>query len=112
MRRALFIPDNAPPGSILGARNAMSSSIAISGVRCIITYILLPLLGPVVGLGSVGPWLGLALGAVSVVFIVMSMRRFFAADHRLRWAYGGVGIVLLVVVAVQSWFDLADLLSR
>jgi hypothetical protein len=90
----------------------MSSSIAISGVRCIITYILLPLLGPLVGLGGIGPWLGLALGAVSVVFIVKSMRRFFAADHRLRWAYGTVGIVLLVVVAVQSWFDVADLLNR
>lgn len=111
MRRALFIADDSPRGSILGARNAMSGSIAISGVRCIITYIALPLLGPVVGLGGVGPVLGLALGAVSVVFIVLSMRRFFAADHRLRWAYGGVGIALLVVVAVQSWFDITGLLT-
>lgn len=112
MRRVLFIADDAAPGSILGARNAMSSSLAISGVRCIITYILLPLVGPLVGLGGAGPWLGLALGGVSVVFIVKSMRRFFAADHRLRWAYGTVGMVLMVVVAVQSWVDLTHLLSR
>ena len=104
MRRALFIPDDAAPGSLMGARNAMSSSIAISGVRCIFTYILIPLVGPLVGLGGAGPVLGLVLGAVSVVFIIMSMRRFFAADHRMRWAYGGVGMVLLVINVVYLVF--------
>jgi hypothetical protein len=112
MRRVLRIPDDGPRGSIMGAQNALSGSLAISGIRCIITYILLPLMGPVLGLGGIGPVLGLTLGAVSVVFIVMSMRRFFAADHKWRWGYASVGMALIVLVVVQSAFDIAHLLGR
>jgi hypothetical protein len=111
MRRVLFIEDSAPPGSIMGGRNALSGSIAISGIRCLITYIFIPLLGPVVGLGGFGPVLGLSLGALSVVFIVMSMRRFFAADHKWRWGYASIGIVLMLVVLVQSVFDIKTVLG-
>lgn len=112
MRRLLRIPDNGPRGSIMGAQNALSGSIAISGIRCIFTYILIPLMGPVLGLGGIAPVLGLALGAVSVVFIVMSMRRFFAAEHKWRWGYASVGMALVVLVIVQSAFDVAHLLGR
>lgn len=111
MRRILRIDDSAPPGSIMGGRNALSGSIAISGVRCLFTYIFIPLLGPVVGLGGAGPILGLSLGALSVVFIILSMRRFFAADHKWRWGYAAIGGVLLVVVAVQSVLDIRTLLT-
>jgi hypothetical protein len=55
--------------------------------------------------------LGLALGALSVVFIVKSMRRFFAAEHKWRWGYASIGIVLIIVVIVQSAFDIAALAS-
>lgn len=96
----------------MGAQNALSGSIAISGIRCIFTYILIPLMGPVLGLGGIAPVLGLALGAVSVVFIVMSMRRFFAAEHKWRWGYASVGMALVVLVIVQSAFDIAHLLGR
>ena len=111
MRRILLLPDDGPRGSIMGATNALSGSIAISGIRCIITYILIPLAGPILGLGVVGPYLGLALGTLSVVFIVKSMRRFFAAEHKWRWGYASIGIVLVVVVIVQSAFDIAALAS-
>lgn len=96
----------------MGAQNALSGSIAISGIRCIFTYILIPLMGPVLGLGGIAPVLGLALGAMSVVFIVMSMRRFFAAEHKWRWGYASVGMALVVLVIVQSAFDIAHLLGR
>jgi hypothetical protein len=95
----------------MGAQNAMSGSIAISGIRCLITYILFPLLGPVAGLGGVGPVIGLVLGAVSLVFVVFSMRRFFAAGHRWRWAYGSVGAAIIVLVVVQSFFDIRHLVT-
>jgi hypothetical protein len=112
MRSVLRIPDDGPRGSIMGAQNALSGSIAISGIRCIITYIAIPLMGPILGLGGVGPTLGLALGALSMVFIVISTRRFFAADHKWRWGYASVGMALIVLVIVQSAFDIAHLLGR
>lgn len=112
MRRLLRIPDDGPRGSIMGAQNALSGSIALSGIRCIFTYIVIPLMGPILGLGGIAPALGLALGALSVVFIVMSMRRFFAAEHKWRWGYASVGIALMLLVAVQSVFDIAHLLGN
>jgi hypothetical protein len=112
MRRLLRLPVDGPKASIMGAHNAFSGSIAISAVRCLITYVAIPLLGPVVGLaGNVGPVLGLVLGAVSIGFISFSVRRFFAADHKWRWWYAGVGGGLLVLLFVQAGIDVRDLLA-
>src|SRR5690606_12648964 len=83
VRRLLFLDPEAPKVSILGAESAFQKSIAISAIRCLITYIALPLLRPVVDLsGGVGPVLGLVVGTVSMVAIVFAARRFFAADHK------------------------------
>ncbi|MDP1805719.1 MAG: hypothetical protein Q8K72_11170, partial [Acidimicrobiales bacterium] len=72
---------------------------------------LLPLLKPVIDLsGGVGPILGLVIGAISAVAIIYSMRRFWAADHRMRWAYTVVGGGILVLLAFQAVGDVAALL--
>ena len=85
-RRILRLPVDAPRESIFGTESVFGRSIAISAVRCLITYVFLPLLAPVLKVsGTLGPVLGLVLGAVSMVAIVVSKRRFFAADHKYRW---------------------------
>jgi hypothetical protein len=82
----------------------------ISAARCLLTYIVLPILGPVVGFsGRVGPVVGLVVGAVSMVAIVASIRRFFAADHRWRWRYTGLGGSILGLLVVQGAIDIAEL---
>ena len=111
MRRLLRLPDDAPPVSLLAAQRAFGKSILISGARCLLTYVLLPLLGPVVGIsGAAGPMLGIVLGLVSMAAIVLATRRFFAADHRWRWAYATVGGVIFVGMIVSVTFDVARLL--
>ena len=108
MRRLLRLPAGADPNAT--AEKAFGTSILISTVRCLLTYVLLPLLKPVVDLsGGVGPILGLVIGSVSAVAIVYSMRRFWRADHRLRWAYTVVGGGILVLLAVQAVGDVAAL---
>jgi hypothetical protein len=108
MRRLLRLPAGADPSAT--AEKAFGTSILISTVRCLLTYVLLPLLKPVVDLsGGVGPILGLVIGAVSAAAIVYSMRRFWRADHRLRWAYTVVGGGILVLLAVQAVGDIAAL---
>jgi hypothetical protein len=78
MRRLLRLPADAPKQSIFGTESVFGKSIAVSAVRCLITYVFLPLLAPIVNLtGALGPLLGLLLGAVSMTAIVISMRRFF-----------------------------------
>jgi hypothetical protein len=83
----------------------------VSTVRCLLTYVLLPLLKPMIDLsGGVGPTLGLVIGAVSATAIVFSMRRFWRANHRLRWAYTVLGGGILVLLAIQAVGDVAALL--
>ncbi|HEX2273323.1 MAG TPA: hypothetical protein VHG90_05580 [Acidimicrobiales bacterium] len=108
MRRLLRVrTGEASPRS---AENVFGASIVLSTVRCLLTYVVLPLLKPVVDLsGGVGPALGLFIGTVSAVAIVASMRRFWAADHRLRWGYSVIGGGILVLLVVQAVGDVASL---
>jgi hypothetical protein len=110
MRRLLRLPEDGPKVSIIDAQNSFSKSIAISGMRCLVTYVALPLLAPIVDLsGAAGPILGLLLGTVSMVAIVFSSRRFFAADHKWRWAYTGIGAGIFVLLIVSAVYDLRTL---
>jgi hypothetical protein len=111
-RRVLRLDPDGPKASLFGAHNAFSKSIGISATRCLITYIMLPLMAPVVDLsGGVGPILGLTLSIVSVTAIFFATRRFFAADHKYRWAYAGVGSGLVVLLVVQGLIDLVALVT-
>ncbi len=112
MRRILRIPDDGARASARSAENAFSTSVFISAVRCLLTYVLVPVLGPIVGIaGNVGPVLGLVVGTVSCVAIVASMRRFFRADHRWRWRYTLIGGTILVFLVVQAVIDIATLVG-
>jgi hypothetical protein len=112
MRRILRLPVDGPKTSIFDAQNAFSRSIAISAARCLLTYVFLPVLRPVVDLsGGAGPALGILLSVVSVVAIVAATRRFFAADHTWRWTYLCVGGAIAAWLVVQAGLDLADLLD-
>lgn len=108
VRRVLRVPPSASDGDT--ARSAFGASLLLSTVRCMLTYVVLPLLKPVVDLsGNVGPALGLVIAAVSALAIVFSMRRFWKADHRLRWAYTVFGSVILVLLAFGAVQDVAAL---
>jgi hypothetical protein len=110
MRRVLRLPEDGPRGSKAAAQQAFSRSVWISAARCLLTYIVLPILGPIVGIaGDVGPVLGLTVGTVSIVAIVASIRRFFRSDHRWRWRYTAIGGSIIVLLVVQAVIDIADL---
>jgi hypothetical protein len=112
MRRVLCLPGDVPRASRAAAQQAFSRSVWISAARCLLTYIVLPVLGPIVGFsGRVGPVLGLVVGTVSMVAIVVSIRRFFAADHRWRWRYTAIGGSILVLLVVQAVLDISDLVG-
>jgi O-antigen/teichoic acid export membrane protein len=97
MRRLLRVGDVVDKNAILGARRNTTAAIVVSGIRCIITYLLIPILAPIVGLS------GAASAPLSVLAIYMGIsgvRRFWIADHRARWAYTtfiGVVVVLLLI---------------
>jgi hypothetical protein len=110
MRKLLRLPEDGPKVSIIDAQNAFSKSILVSATRCLLTYVALPLLAPIMNLsGWMGPVLGLLLGTVSMVAIVFSTRRFFAADHKWRWGYFAIGGGIFVLLIVQAVIDLQTL---
>lgn len=113
MRRVLRLPVDAPKQSIMGAEGVFGKSIMVSGLRCTLTYIVLPLLAPIFNLsGASLPVIGLLLGAVSMVAIVISMRRFFAADHKYRWGYATIGGAIFVMLIIAGIMDISTLAER
>ena len=94
------------PGSAEGARKAFQTSLLVATVRCLLMYIVFPFVLPAIGVArGVGPAIGLVINLVAMVCIVMSMRRFWRADHPKRWWYGALGgtvLVFLVVLAVRT----------
>lgn len=105
MRRLLRIPEGHTV-SEGAAQRAFSTSVLVSATRCILTYLVLPFLLPALGLAAgVGPAIGIPVGLVAIAANVATIRRFWAADHRWRWAYTALAamvIVLLVVLLVED----------
>jgi hypothetical protein len=101
MRRLLRVGDVVDKNAILGARRNTTAAIVVSGIRCIITYLLIPILAPIVGLsGAASAPLTIALSVLAIYMGISGVRRFWIADHRARWAYTtfiGVVVVLLLI---------------
>jgi hypothetical protein len=107
VRQLLLIGDASPR-----ALFDLKGSMLIAGVRCTITYIIIPFGAPVVAiLGVLGTPLSLALSTVAIVMAVSSLRRVWLADYQHRYAYSLfiiVAVALLVIVVVG---DVRTLLS-
>lgn len=94
------------------ATSAFSRSMVISGIRCLLTYVVFPWLLPLVGiLGTVGPAIGLAVGVVAIWFNVASIRRFWSWDHRWKWPITAINSSVIVLLTVLVVMDLTDLLA-
>lgn len=101
MRRLLRVPDARRPSvRDEDAHRLFSVSILISAVRCLVGYVLFPLMGPVVGASGVTPFVGIPIGVLALVFDVRGIRRFWLADHRWRWPITGIYLAVMVLVTI------------
>lgn len=101
-----------PRVSAVGAQRAFSMAMVISGVRCIIAYILLPFAAPFLNLApGVGPWLGVGIGLVAIVANVFSIRRFARSNHRLRKPVIAINIAVIAFMLVLIGIDLNTALA-
>lgn len=90
-----------------GAHHTFRISVVISAVRCIITYVAVPILVPILSLsGWVAAPIGLALCVVAAVTGVMSLRRFWRADHSHRWTYTAFITIVFAILTVASITEL------
>lgn len=112
MRRLLHLPAGVPSGTAANARSAFQTSIAVASVRCLLMYIVFPFVLPALGVASgVAPIIGIPIGAVAIVAIIYSMRRFWRADHSKRWHYTILGAAVIVFMIGLIIRDLFSLLS-
>ena len=107
-------PAPAPPtpdGQADPATRAFSVSILISGIRCVLTYVIFPWVLPLLGFaGGVGPTIGLVIGTVAIGFNLASIRRFWVSDHRWKWPITVLNTSVIVLLLVLLGQDLAELI--
>jgi len=112
MRRLLRIPDGPPSADEASAHRIFSASILISAFRCLLGYVVLPILTPMLGAAAgAGPAIGLPIGIVALVFDVRGIRRFWLADHRWRWPITALYGAVMVLVTILVISDIAHLTS-
>lgn len=110
MCRLLRIPERPGPVSEAQAQRLFSGSILLSALRCLLSYVLFPVLTPLVGVAaSVGPAVGLPIGIVALYFDVRGIRRFWLAGHRHRWAITAVYAVVMALVLALVVGDIVQL---
>ncbi len=94
------------------ATAAFSASVVISGVRCLFAYVLLPWVLPLLGIaGDWGPWLGLIVGPIAIVFNVLSIRRFQRSGHKWRWPITAINLTIIVLLVVLTFQDVSSIVS-
>ncbi len=108
--RLLCVPQRAGAVSDAAAQRLFSGSILLAATRCLLSYVVLPVLTPLLGVAtSVGPWVGLPLGVVALYFDVRGIRRFWLANHRLRWQISGIYLVVMGLVVALVVGDVVHL---
>lgn len=94
------------------AARVFSTSILISAVRCLLTYVLFPWVMPLLGLaGNVGPVVGITIGLVAIGFNIASIRRFWVTEHRMRGLIAVINGSVIVLLLILIARDLGDLFS-
>ncbi len=112
MRRLLRLPVDGPKATAADAQKAFQTSIMVATVRCMLMYVVFPFVLPAVGLASgVGPWIGLPISVIAIIAIVMSIRRFWRADHSKRWHYTVLGTTVIGFLIYLVVKDLSKILG-
>ena len=109
MRRLFGVTDPVY-GSDREAHRAFRVSVVISGIRCLITYLVVPILVPLLSLsGWVAAPIGIALCIYAVINGIVSLKRFWQSDHRHRWVYTIFMGVVFAILALALVSDIARL---
>jgi len=112
MRRLLRVPDDQSPIDESETHRIFSASIFLSALRCLLSYIVLPVILPAIGLArGVGPAIGIPIGILALTFDYLGIRRFWLADHRHRWAFSALYAVVGTMVLVLLIVDIVDVVG-
>jgi len=104
------VATNADTGTTDQPERVFSQSIVISGIRCMLTYVIFPFVFPVVGITSgIGSSIGLIVGSIAIVANVFSIRRFWKADHKYKVPVSILNVGIIVLLAILIVLDVNSL---
>lgn len=107
MRRILGVT-HVDPGSGRRGHHAFRTAVIVSALRCTVTYLAIPILVPILSIaGWIASPIGIALCGVAAVNGVISVRRFWRADHRYRWTYTIFIALIFVILTISTITELA-----
>lgn len=113
MRKLLRVSAIRPTSSTAGAHRAFRVSVIISGIRCVATYLLVPVLVPVMSFaGVLAAPLGIVLCIVAVVSGIAGVRRFWIADHRAKWMYTWFMVAVFGILGIALIADISRLVAQ
>jgi hypothetical protein len=109
MRAVLRVPERKA-ATRDEAQRLFGTSMLLSATRCLLTYIVFPIVTPLLGTAtSVAPAIGLPIAVVALWFDVMGIRRFWLANHRWRWPVTAIYLSVMALVTVLLVGDIGQL---
>ena len=103
-------PDSGVEQSATGAKRALTFGLAFSGVRCVLMYVVLPFILPLIGLtGVFATRADIIINLVAMAALGYSVRRFWKIDYKHKVVYTAVAAVAFVVLALFILLDLRTL---
>jgi hypothetical protein len=110
MRRLLFVPEGPVTVGEASAHRIFNISMGLSALRCLLSYVVFPIVTPLIGAAtSVGPAIGIPIAVLALTFDVMGIRRFWLAGHRLRWVMTGIYVLVMALVTTLLVGDIIKL---
>lgn len=89
-----------------------SQSVVISGIRCLLTYVIFPFIFPIIGVASgIGSGIGLVVGLIAIASNLWSIKRFHRSDHQYKWPVTALNVGIIVLLVVLLVIDLRDLVG-
>ena len=89
-----------------------SFSMVISGIRCMLSYVVFPWLLPLLNIGGlVGAGVGVSIGVVAIYFNIKSINRFRSSGHYLKRLIIPINSAVIVLLTILIGFDIATLVN-
>jgi hypothetical protein len=94
------------------AERAFGMSLAISGLRCILQYVVLPVALPLIGLaGGFSLAIVLILDILALTLLVTSLRYFWRTQHPRRFDMLPLSAVIILLVLGSLSFDIWNIVN-
>lgn len=100
----------AAPEQTAAADRMAHTAVVVSGVRCVMMYMVLPAAGPVVSQysGVILP-VSIAMHLVTIVTATLAVTRAWRGNHPWRRAYAALGVSFFLFSLVSMIFELGFL---